>query len=104
MKKHAGMTLIEIIVSMAIMAIIAVAFLAVFSTGFSGVAHAGNKTESGFRAFGQAEITLLQKDKDPSPSGLTLTFSSDLSEINAEGNVESLSDDNVTVTIFQPKY
>lgn len=104
MKNHKGMTLIEIIISIAIIAIISVAFLAMFSSGFKGVVRAGNLTESGYRAFGQAELTLMQKDNEGSPSGLLLTFTSDGSTVNAAGNVESLSDSDVTVTIFQPKY
>ena len=100
----AGMTLIEIVVSLAIIAIIAVGFLTAFSTGARFVSDAGRKTGAGFRAFGQAEITLEQKDKDPAPSGLVMTFSSDNSTVTSEGNVETFTDSNVSVTIFQPKY
>ena len=44
------MTLIEVIVSMAILGIIAVAFLNIFASGFIGVLSSGKRTEVGYEA------------------------------------------------------
>ncbi|KUK71915.1 MAG: Uncharacterized protein XD91_1647 [Clostridiales bacterium 38_11] len=108
MNNSKGMTLIEVVVAMAIIALIAAAVLSVFTTGFAAIKRAGNKSEAGFNAHSQIEITLNKRDTDPSPSNLTITFSSDGSAFNSLGNVETVTHtinrSDVIITFFQPKY
>ncbi|WP_128425961.1 type II secretion system protein [Gudongella oleilytica] len=107
-KAENGFTLIEVIVAMAIIGIVALSVLSIFTNGFSWITLAGDKSEAGFETQRQTEIVLNQKDSDPSPSNLTITFSSDSSTITALGNVETLSQPirtgSVSITVFQPKY
>jgi len=89
-----GMTLVEIIVSIAILGIIAVAFLPVFTTGFSSVFHAGNKSEALYRAQQDMEGLIADKTITASPPventdkmTITKTVSINSVTINAAGGI-----------------
>lgn len=59
-KKKKGLTLIELLVSIALIAIIAVSFLSMFVTGFKFIANAGNKTKVMYASQDEAEKKLLE--------------------------------------------
>lgn len=103
-----GFTLIEVIIAIAIMGIIAIGMLSLFSTGFAFIMRAGDKSEAGFNAHSQVEASLNQRNSDLIPSNLKLTFSSDGTFKTAEGNIETLSHtinkSEVIFYFFQPKY
>lgn len=65
-RKKGGMTLIEIIVSIAIIAIIAVAFLSMFTYGFKGIIRAGNKSSATFSGASAIDNVIVGNTPDPS--------------------------------------
>lgn len=77
MKKEKGMTLVEIIVSLALLGILSIAFINAFTMGFTRIIHAGHRTD----AVGQAQASFYanpQIEKNeiisitlPVPSGTT---------------------------------
>ena len=107
MKNEKGMTLIEIIIAIAIIGMIAISLLALYSTAFAFIMRAGDTTDAAFRTHAQIETTLRLKDSDPSPTNLTLTYSNG-DVIISKGNKESISqtvkDTEVIIHFFQPKY
>ncbi len=107
-KRRKGMTLIEVLVAMAIIGIVAISMLSLFSTGFSFIVRAGEKSETSFGTHKQIEVALNSKDVDVSPSNLVLTFSSDNSTIESKGNIEVFSLEigktSTSITVFQPRY
>ena len=48
LKSKKGLTLIEMIISLAILAILAAAFLGVFTSGYTGILSAGNFSQTGY--------------------------------------------------------
>ena len=54
-----GLTLIEIVVSMAIISIIAVSMLNIFGTGFSNIFRFGRNSKDYYEAAGELEISTL---------------------------------------------
>jgi prepilin-type N-terminal cleavage/methylation domain-containing protein len=48
LKNKQGLTLVEIIISIAILGIIAVAFLGMFTVGFKGIMSAGRNSQAGY--------------------------------------------------------
>ncbi len=48
--KKKGMTLVELIIAIAILGIIMVSFLSMFTTGFIGIMNASKHTEAGYEA------------------------------------------------------
>jgi prepilin-type N-terminal cleavage/methylation domain-containing protein len=48
LKSKQGLTLVEIIISIAILGIIAVAFLGMFTVGFKGIMSAGRNSQAGY--------------------------------------------------------
>lgn len=98
-----GMTLIEVIVSLAIFGIIAVAFLNVFVSGFLGVISSGKRTEVGYLAQQAVEETI--NEIDIGSDKVTIVFSGGPT-LEVEGNtiVQEVNNgkESITITTFIP--
>ena len=110
-KRRNGLTLVEVIVAMAIIGIIAIGMLAMFSSAFKFIVHAGNTTESLFQAHKQIETILTQNSLAVSPTNIQLRFSSDGTDgtsFVSQGNVitvrHTINNSEVEITFFHPKY
>ncbi|MDF2546493.1 MAG: hypothetical protein K0R93_1391 [Anaerosolibacter sp.] len=66
LKENRGMTLIEIIVSVAILGILVIAFLNLFTFGYVQVVNAGHKSGAGFKAHQAAEQKIAGGTPAPS--------------------------------------
>lgn len=101
-----GVTLIEIIISLAILGIIVVSLLAMFSTGFTFIARAGQRSEATFDNITQVEDVLKERNSTTSDD-IPIVFS-DSSTIDAEGSEESevvpFTGSEVEFFYFHPKY
>lgn len=108
MKRRKGMTLIEVIVAMAVIGIVAVSVLSVFTTGFGFIMLAGSRSDAGFNTHGRIEGALNQRNTSETPSNIVITFTSDDTEIIAPGNIEVFSQPirtgSVEIEFFQPRY
>jgi len=108
LKNSSGLTLIETIISIAIIGIIAIGILSVLSSGFAFIMRAGDISDATFRSKSQIETTVNSFNTDPSPTNLSIVFSSDNSTISAKGQVETITQNvgniEVDITFFQPKY
>lgn len=71
LQKKAGFTLIEVIISIAIVSIIAAAFLSAFSNGFINIIRSGQKTEAAEKA--QKIIDLIYESGSTDP-GVISTY------------------------------
>ena len=100
-----GFTLIEIIIAIALLGIISVAFLSMFSTGFSIISKAGRRTTSGFSTQTKVEdaLNLGTAGTVISASGLNITLP-DGSIINGAGKTETITTNQVTITYYVPSY
>ncbi|PKM57813.1 MAG: hypothetical protein CVU98_04240 [Firmicutes bacterium HGW-Firmicutes-3] len=65
-KDNKGLTLIEVVISIAILGIVAIAFLSMFSFGYTHVTNAGHKSDAGFLAHQAAEQEIAGGTIDPS--------------------------------------
>lgn len=66
-----GFTLIELIIAIAILAIVSVAFLPMFSTAMIGISGAGKKSAAHYTAQNQMESTI--SDSTTPPTGVFVT-------------------------------
>lgn len=103
-KDNRGMTLLEIIIALAILGIIAVSILALFTSSFSFIAKAGNRSVATYDANAQVEQAIVEKDT--TGSKIQIEFE-DHSTIDAPGKLlhKTAVENGVTVDIyyFQPK-
>jgi len=76
LNKKDGFTLIEIILSLAILGIISVAFLSLFGSGFKFIALSGQKSSSNFNAQSIMESSI--SDDSITPTELTRTTGSSI--------------------------
>jgi prepilin-type N-terminal cleavage/methylation domain-containing protein len=121
MKSEKGLTLIEIIITMAIIAIIAVAVLSIFSTTFIQIVRAGNFTDATFKTQGEVEKLLTIKlplNYTYTNPGMILTFpdgnSNGFKDTLGAGRINSAGDKRTldttvqgkksTIVIFHPTY
>jgi prepilin-type N-terminal cleavage/methylation domain-containing protein len=66
LKHSKGMTLIEVIVAIAILGIVVVAFLNLFTFGYTHISNAGHRSAAGFQAHQAAEQKIAGGAIDPS--------------------------------------
>lgn len=101
-----GMTLIEIVIAIAILGIMSIGLLTMFTSSFKFIVNAGDRSEATFNTQSQAEQALNMKNSDPLAPGLQIVFPSDGSSITAPGDVihKSHTENGATanVDIFQP--
>jgi len=105
--KIKGLTLIELIVSIALIGMLSVVFFSMFLFGYKSIKSAGNKSGAAFKA--QANIEEVINDKpsagNAENSNLRITFG-DSTYINIEGKIEtqsqSISNSTAEFTIFNP--
>jgi prepilin-type N-terminal cleavage/methylation domain-containing protein len=105
-KKKKGMTLIEVIIAIAILGIIGVAFLTLFTSGFSFITRAGNRSEAGFNTQTQVEQALNNAISTPDLGSLQIQFS-DGTTISAIGYKSSqtcptINGSQATINFFKP--
>lgn len=107
-QKKKGMTLIEVIISMAIIGIIAISMLSMFTSAFVFITRAGNTSEALFQAHKQIETILTQNSAAVTPTDIELEFSSDGTVITSKGNTITvnylINNSEVEITFFHPKY
>jgi len=71
-----GFTLIEVILSIAILGIISIAFLTMFTSGIVGISNSGKKSVSHYTAQSQIEININDSENLPDDtSPINLNFS-----------------------------
>lgn len=98
-----GMTLVEVIISMAILGIMTIVFLNVFTSGYIGVLSAGERTEVGYKAQQTVEESLTPIGIGSKiitiefPDGPSIEI--DGSEIEKEVNS---GEQNIKITTFVP--
>ncbi|MBU3153368.1 prepilin-type N-terminal cleavage/methylation domain-containing protein [Clostridium estertheticum] len=79
LKNEKGFTLIEIIISIAILGIISIAFLSVFTSGIVGISNSGKKSIAHYTAQDQIESNINDPKDSPSnvvtsTKSISLTF------------------------------
>ena len=67
-----GLTLIELIVSIAILGIVIVAFLTMFTSAFNGIVQSGHRADAAYSS--QQEMTSKLIDKDSIDESLSITY------------------------------
>ena len=112
-KNKKGMTLIELCVAFAILGIVSIPLLTLFTQGFISVTRAGNISKAGFNTQTQVEQALNGSYTPPSnPSLLTIKFSDNTTIIldaDTYGYISSQTTSPIvngsqsTITFFKPK-
>jgi len=89
LKKQEGFTLVEIIVALAILVIVVFSFTTLYSTTFSGIFRAGDKSKALFEAQDQMDTSISKGFPDVTEdSKLTIDF--DKVTVEVEGKVKNL--------------
>ena len=81
LKNKKGFTLIEVILSIAILGIISIAFLSMFTSGIVGISNSGKKSESHYTAQSDIEIKINDFKKPPDKNPISLIFLDENSDI-----------------------
>lgn len=105
--KKKGFTLIELIVSIALIGILSIAFLSMFLTGFRFIKKAGNRSTASFDAQASTETAIQSRPASGASGNTNITFNlSDGTTINVEGKLQTqsktINNTNVDITIFNP--
>lgn len=93
-----GMTLVEIIVSLAIIAIIFIVFLNVFGSSMVGIINAGNKSRAGFMAQDTLENAIATNPGTGTDTVSVELFDSAVPGTTGTGTVKSATGRNISVT------
>jgi prepilin-type N-terminal cleavage/methylation domain-containing protein len=102
-KNDVGMTLLEIILSLAIIGIIAISFLPLFTSGFIWVKNAGNETKAAFVAQQSMEkrlsgqiVTETEILNNPKQSNIiiSVTFNGMSKVVTSKGDLETIEYDD----------
>jgi prepilin-type N-terminal cleavage/methylation domain-containing protein len=99
LKAKNGFTLIEVIVSIAIIGIITITFLSIFTTGYKTIMNSGHRSADDFST--QTKVENALNSAPATNSGLTITLPGPTT-ITADGEVKSLNTGQVTITFFAP--
>lgn len=103
-----GFTLIEIIVSIAILAILVVATLSLTAQGFTGIYRAGNKSKQVFNSSNLMEATIggIEEDEDSIKRDRgTLTFKINGENVTLSGEIITIeSEDKLKLKSFLCDY
>lgn len=89
LKKQEGFTIVEIIVAIAIFVIIVFAFTTLYSTTFSGIFWAGDKSRALFDAQDEMDTSISQGFPDETDIS-TLTINFDQITVEVEGKGKNL--------------
>ena len=103
MKYRKGLTLIEVIIALAIIGMISISVMSIFSTGLNNIVKAGNRTVAINEE--QKNIDMLidnYKNIDEKEIDLQIIFTENL-KIDVKGKIVSSSDDKTKITTFVPK-
>ncbi len=98
-KNKNGFTLIEVIISIAILGIISISLLTLFTTGFKFITNSGRRSADDSDI--QTEVENALNSAPDTNTGLVITLP-DSSTINGDGEVKTETSGDVTVTFFVP--
>jgi len=106
-RKKKGLTLIEVIVSIAILGIISVSFLSIFGMGFKTVMTAKNTSVAGFNVQKSAESE-LNNTLDPADTNtIDIKLNDNTTIIKPHGKIilktATVNNSNVVIQIFVPR-
>jgi prepilin-type N-terminal cleavage/methylation domain-containing protein len=101
MSNRRGFTLIEMIISIAIIGVIAVAFLPLFTTSFKWIADAGRRSDTLFNSQDASEEKILQgASTNAGHLNFDFTFSDGTGAVNIQVEGEHVQND--TLYMFIP--
>jgi prepilin-type N-terminal cleavage/methylation domain-containing protein len=106
-KSKKGMTLIEIIISIAILGILAVSFLTLFVTGFSGITGAGNRSKAQYNVQTKIEEELNSSTSPAGTDTIIINFlNSTTDKIEVQGKIKAentiFNGKKANITFFKP--
>ncbi len=109
MKKNKGLTLIEVIIAIAIIGIVALGILQMFTMSMVVISNAGKKTQSAYDAQSHAENTLNVNYNDAPAVDEELELTIGGAQIIAPGRKVEMDSqlgngENIIIQIFQPKH
>lgn len=107
-KSSGGFTLVEVLISLAILAIISIALLLLFNQSFDGIIKSGDKSESIYEGQGDLENKITEDADFDADEKLTLEFkdvdnSNDSVIITVQGKTIEDTVENADLTFFKTK-
>lgn len=96
-----GLTLIEVIVSLAILGIMIVAYLTVFTSGFTGIMRAGHRTEAAYGAQQDMTQKIMKSSTFVRNDDITLTFDDGTSVTLDVSFMKSIVDVNRNTSVME---
>lgn len=95
--KKQGFTLVELIISFAILGIIAITFLAIFSGMYKGISNAGNKSKAAFSAQGNIDNSIATRTDGTDT--MTIQFNGNSISLTGRTLTSTVTSGNTTVTV-----
>lgn len=100
MKKRKGLTLLEVVISMALIGMVAVVFLSIFTTGNSNIFKAGKRTTQILSA--QEKIdSKIKTNSDEGIEEVEVNIPG-IATIKIKGTYVTETEDGITITTFVP--
>lgn len=96
-----GLTLIEVIISLAILGIMIVAYLTVFTSGFTGIMRAGHRAEAAYDAQQEQTQKIMESSTFVGNDDITLNFDGGTSVTLDVSFMESSVDVNGNTSVMK---
>ncbi|MBS3898094.1 MAG: prepilin-type N-terminal cleavage/methylation domain-containing protein [Dethiobacter sp.] len=96
-----GLSLVEVLVALLVMAIVIVPLISMFTNGFSGIARTGRKSQDLYQAQKEVEAAIYAgvNSITPSPPPLRITFADD-SFVLVPGEIREVRVNDIAITTF----
>ncbi|MBU5426686.1 type II secretion system GspH family protein [Tissierella pigra] len=103
MKNNKGLTLIEIVITIAITSIMAIAVLTMFNISITNISKSGNKTERVLRIKEEVDEEIINnKEKTTNTDKVKVTIDGIIKDREVDGKIIEIKDSDIKITTFVP--
>ncbi|MST99873.1 type II secretion system protein J [Tissierella pigra] len=103
MKNNKGLTLIEIVITIAITSIMAIAVLTMFNISITNISESGNKTERVLRIKEEVDEEIINnKEKTTNTDKVKVTIDGIIKDREVDGKIIEIKDSDIKITTFVP--
>ena len=103
MKNNKGLTLIEIVITIAITSIMAIAVLTMFNISITNIFKSGNKTERVLRIKEEVDEEIINnKEKTTNTDKVKVTIDGIIKDREVDGKIIEIKDSDIKITTFVP--
>ena len=103
MKNNKGLTLIEIVITIAIISIMTIAVLTMFNISITNISKSGNRTERVLRMKEEVDEEIINnKEKTTNTDKVKVTIDGIIKDREVDGKIIEIKDSDIKITTFIP--